>query len=231
MRRHTALIILVWLYMLVIVCLIGAHILLYNGKDGNSNSSSLHGRNLADYDQRPPSRHRALTTTFQDVVIPSQPSSADAATDTYTNPPAHFLLGIFTIAEERSRRSLIRSAFAMYNDTRLCSFGSTNDQPMLSPPSATQNGCELFYTFVIGANPKGDTQLVLDHSASPSRGTLPLIPLITTPPPGFDTTLEPNDITFLNIQVCQARPHFFLLLFSHLPNARDHSHAIYFLHH
>jgi hypothetical protein len=50
-----------------------------------------------------------------------------------------------------------------------------------------------------------DTQLVLDHRASPRRGTPPLIPLITTPPPGFDTTLEPNDTTFLNIQVRQVR--------------------------
>lgn len=101
--------------------------------------------------------------------------------------PGRFLMGIFTISKERERRDLIRKALAMYQDSRICSLGSTDG----NLPTAPADGCELIYTFVFGANPEGPTQ-VLGNSS---------LPVITKPPADFDASLEPNDITFLNIKV------------------------------
>jgi hypothetical protein len=111
----------------------------------------------------------------------------DAAATPPIQQPARFLMGIFTIAKERERRDLIRNALAMYQDRRICFLGSRDG----NLPPAPADHCELIYTFVFGANPKGPTQVLGNESG----------PVITTPPSGFEASVEPNDITFLNIKV------------------------------
>ncbi len=124
---------------------------------------------------------------------------------------ARFLMGIFSVQEDYVKRKLIRRALRMYNDTRICAMGSTTATMPPPPPE----GCELIYTFVIGAKLRGATQIV---GGSPrSLITNPFLLRGKGPKPKKKKQKkqtkqqqhpvlkkrEPKDVTFLNIRVRQ----------------------------
>lgn len=126
-------------------------------------------------------------------LVTRQLSSRDSTYDRrQAQKPARFIMGIFTVVTDIKRRKLIRKSLAMYKDRRICSMGSNNGEL----PPAIADHCELIYTFVVGANRDGPTQVLGNFSG----------PLLTTPPQDFIFSQEPNDITFLNIKVSQPVP-------------------------
>ena len=85
-------------------------------------------------------------------------------------------------------RTLFR-IFAKHNDTRVCSLGNFVDQP------GSYHGCQLVYTFVLGGNPAGPTELV--NNSMPlliPRDRVEFIPGLEGGDKHFD------DMTFLNIR-------------------------------
>jgi hypothetical protein len=150
--------------------------------------------------EQPPSPSHSLSHA-SDQMFESQPIELNAVLkfDSETYRPARFLMGIFTIVEERTQRNLVRRALALYNDSRVCSFGSTNGQMPPRPP----DHCQLIYTFVIGANPQGAKQIVKSVTTTTTKNSPQFPWFLLTAPSGLDMTREPNnDLTFLNIQVC-----------------------------
>jgi hypothetical protein len=124
--------------------------------------------------------------------------------DTDTRRPARFLMGIFSVAGDVKRRDILRRGLQVYNMSRVCPFGSSHHMMPSSSSSAISlfDDCELMYTFVIGANLNGSKQIVKNELPNLDDTTKEIASLITQPPSEWNyLTSEPDDITFLNIQV------------------------------
>ena len=108
--------------------------------------------------------------------------------------PKRILLGVMSadFANEFEIRQEFRKLFGMFskhNDTRVCSLGNFMAQV------GSYHGCQLVYTFVLGGNPAGPTELV--NSSMPlliPKGRIGSIPGIQADDKYLD------DMTFLNIQ-------------------------------
>lgn len=120
-------------------------------------------------------------------------SSAIKYFDSTTKTPGpRLLLGIFTMdnAIEKERRAAVRETYlAYYNDSptpdRICSLSD------LLSGSLPNNGmdCQMAYTFVLGSNPEGHTELVSSNTPTPILCPQSPMPL-----------KNETDITHLNIR-------------------------------
>ncbi len=154
-------------------------------------------------------QHDVVHEQGMDAVNHHHDNNNNNKTFTTMNQPSHarFVLGIVLRVTDEGRRTIMRRAFDLYHDPRVCSFGGGNGQ-VLSPPPAS---CELAYTFVVGGNPNGATQIVKtnnhnhihhnnhnNHSSSMSPMSDGLLAPV---PKRYIASQQPNDTTFLNIRV------------------------------
>jgi hypothetical protein len=117
--------------------------------------------------------------------IVQSPKNVRGAYEFY--PPSRILFGIFSMdsEEERHKRDLIRNSYLSFkDDPRICSLATFLERTYQNAKDA--NKCLLIYTFVIGGNPNGSTELMDDSHP------------ITLDPSAIANA--ENDATYLNIR-------------------------------
>lgn len=146
--------------------------------------------------------HSPTTTITQNAVQDLKSMKAAAKVSIAAGPATvvkatrpRFILGIFGTFQDQKRRNTIRQALNLYNDSRLCSFGTRYRDSFSLPPD-----CQVAYTFVIGGNQNGPTYLHPDDVANRSNSFQRLRQLTYSDPLQY-LDGEPNDVTLLNIQV------------------------------
>jgi Galactosyltransferase len=141
------------------------------------------------------------SVTFQqytDNDVTTSTKSTSTTNDDVNDRP-RILIGIFStdFADGKEFRTRHRTLFHEWNDTRICSLydyeQEQQEQLFLNNISRVSSKCELIYTFVVGANPKGLPQLLNDDHRS---WTVPR-PIKNANNDDINTS---NDITLLNIR-------------------------------
>eukprot|EP00980_Cylindrotheca_fusiformis_P002354 scaffold543_cov119-Cylindrotheca_fusiformis.AAC.21 len=97
------------------------------------------------------------------------------------------LVGIFSTLEDTSK-TWHRQIFARYPD-RVCTLGDF--QTKLSDKE--RKACQVIYTFVIGANPYGPTEIITSGNGAPKL-------LVKRSERNFASDIQSEDCTLLNIK-------------------------------
>lgn len=133
--------------------------------------------------------------------------SSSSQSTTQRGPRVKLLLGIFTMDRpfDRTRREAIRKTYLKFYDSayETRGVGNNENKHRICSLQDLQNGkvkfhdCQIAYTFVVGANPKGPTDLVEErhHSNSSSSSSA----LVVDHPISQSGAILEDDVTYLNM--------------------------------
>jgi hypothetical protein len=139
----------------------------------------------------------------ESTSISSHSLLSSSSKNTQRRPRVKFLLGIFTMDKpfDRTRRDAIRKTYLKFYDSAYEAKGreSVNKNRICSLQDLQKgkvdiHDCQIAYTFVVGANPEGPTDLVEMHH---SNSSYPLV--VEHPISQSGNTLE-DDVTYLNMK-------------------------------
>jgi len=153
-----------------------------------------------------PSSLSSSTSSLLSWAVSKNQNNNNLCADPATPRRLGILVGIFTAdmphaSEYRSRH---RKLFTLWNDPRVCSLAEFQHQ--MANPGAVQckKSCELIYTFVVGANPKGPTEWMEQEDEIDDYGMRPPShSILVADAKGCNFTaadLLKKDVTRLNIR-------------------------------